>query len=903
MLTIDQQTLIASLNANTHQALEDAAGLCVSQSGYEITIEHLLVKALEQPATDLYYLLSHYRIDRSELSTLLNRQFDRQRTSTASYPVFSPLLLEWIQDTWTLSSLEYKQQKIRTGCLLLTALKNPGRYLSLEVHQFLNSINTETLSRELLSIIEASCETELSRNDAQGKATGKTTEPMGDTPLDKFGINFTLQAKEGKIDPIFCRDKELDQMVDILSRRRKNNPIAVGEAGVGKSAIVEGLALKIINNEVPETLQGVELWGLDMGALQAGASVKGEFEKRLKGVIEQVKVAEPPVVLFIDEAHTLIGAGNQAGGSDAANLLKPALARGELRTIAATTWSEYKKYFEKDPALSRRFQLIKLDEPSIDQATIIIRGLVSIYEKAHSVYITDEAVKAASSLSARYISGRQLPDKAIDVLDTASARVSTSLTSPPRELNLIKQKLRQFNAQHEYLQRDAIFTENKENGSTFDELEQEILTLKDQQESLESQWESEKSAITSYLEKRHELMEKSKENIDDISEEERQELAQLKSQLDEIQGENALINYQVGAEEIATVIADWTGIPVNRMSRDEVARITQLDQRVMQLIKGQDQAIDRMHQRLMTARADLRREGLPQGAFLLVGPSGVGKTETALQIAEHLFGSQQFVTTINMSEYQEKHTLSRLIGSPPGYVGYGEGGILTEAIRQRPYSVVLLDEVEKANPEIMNLFYQVFDKGEMNDGEGRTIDCKNNVFIMTSNLGTDEIMDFAEQGNSDIDELEETLLPLLSQWFKPALLARMEVIPYLPLNDDVLALIVESKLQHLIDRLKTKHQINLACSQMVKTHIQHLCNRSDNGARIIDSLLEGQLLPPISLQILESLGESDPIQTINIDVEEHEFVYYYQSQSGNLLSSQTTHKEDKEEEEEQEAVA
>lgn len=887
MLTIDQQTLIASLNRHAHQTLEDAAGLCVSQSGYEITIEHFLVKALELSGADLYYILNHFNIDRSEFSSLLSKHFDRQRTSTASYPVFSPLLLEWLQDTWTLGSLEYKQPKIRTGCLLLAALKNSGRYLSFETHRFLESINTETLSRQFLSLIEPSSETPLVSKDNSGNVIPEDKNIGGDTPLDKFAINFTQQARDGRIDPIFCRDRELDQIIDVLSRRRKNNPIVVGEAGVGKSAIVEGLALKIINDEVPETLQGVELWGLDMGALQAGASVKGEFEKRLKGVIEQVKTASPPIVLFIDEAHTLIGAGNQAGGSDAANLLKPALARGELRTIAATTWSEYKKYFEKDPALSRRFQLIKLDEPTIDQATIIIRGLISIYEKAHSVYITDEAVKASASLSARYISGRQLPDKAIDVLDTASARVSTSLTSPPREINLIKQQLRQFNAQHDYLQRDHLFSDAKqvEKGKQeLDELNQEIKKLSIKQEELEAQWNGEQTAITAYLEKRHIVMKKSKKDVNSISQNDRNELEQLKQQLNNIQGEKGLINYQVGAEEIASVIADWTGIPVNRMSRDEVARITQLDQRVMQLIKGQDQAIGRMHQRLMTARADLRREGLPQGAFLLVGPSGVGKTETALQIAEHLFGSQQFVTTINMSEYQEKHTLSRLIGSPPGYVGYGEGGILTEAIRQRPYSVILLDEVEKANPEIMNLFYQVFDKGEMNDGEGRTIDCKNNVFIMTSNLGTDEIMSFSESGNTDIDELEESLLPLLSQWFKPALLARMEVIPYFPLNDEVLTLIVESKMQHLVDRLQTKHQINLAYSSSVKEHLQNLCNRNDNGARIIDSLLEGQLLPPVSFKILEALGESDPIQTINIDIEDQQFAYYYQCQSGKLLS-------------------
>lgn len=907
MLLVDHQHLIHSLSSHARKALEEAANLCVSQTAYEVTIEHWLHAALSLPASDLVFLLRHFGIDPQEVQQAVARSFERQRAGSQNYPVFSTLLLELLQDAWTMGSLSLGHGNIRTGDILFASLKNASRYFRQSYSPLLTRINHETLRREFGDITVMSGE-----NPAEGTATGQggqtgagqarraagssDLDTRSDNPLEKYGIHFTQMARDGKIDPVFCRERELDQMIDILTRRRKNNPIAVGEAGVGKSAIVEGLALRMVHREVPEHLHNVELWGLDMGALQAGASMKGEFEKRLKAIIEEVKVADPPVILFIDEAHTLIGAGGQAGGSDAANLLKPALARGELRTIAATTWTEYKKYFEKDPALSRRFQLVKLDEPDIEQSRIILRGLLPAYEKAHKVLITDAAIHAAARLSARYISGRQLPDKAIDVLDTACARVSTSLTAPPRALSHARQRIRQLEAEYNMLLRDQQYGISGHDPEVLQATRQRIEQTQAQIATLEQDWQAEREAIQAYLEARQQQTESQPASAtitdnpadtppaDDASPATGQppdtntlrELHRLRAAIDEIQQRTGgLVHYQVGETEVAEVIADWTGIPVASMTAEDVGRVTGLGNNIRTLIKGQDQAVELIHRRLLTAKADLRREGLPLGAFLLVGPSGTGKTETAQQVARHLFGSQQFMTVINMSEYQEKHSLSRLIGSPPGYVGYGEGGVLTEAIRQRPYSVILLDEVEKADPEVLNLFYQAFDKGEMNDGEGRSIDCKNAVFILTSNLGTQAIMDFAEAGGQDIGALEDILFPELARWFKPALLARMEVVPFLPLNDAVLKEIIQGKWSALQQRLLERHQASLTASDAVCGHIQRHCNRSHNGARIIDSLLEGELLPPLSLELLTRMGQGVPLTHVHVDVENNQFVYQY----------------------------
>ena len=695
-------------------------------------------------------------------------------------------------------------------------------------------------------------------------------------PLKRYATDFTGLAREEKLDPVVCRDAEIDQMIDILCRRRKNNPIVVGDAGVGKSAVVEGLALRIVNGDVPDRLRNVELWTLDMGALQAGASVKGEFEKRLKGVIEAVKGSATPIILFIDEAHTLIGAGNSEGGSDAANLLKPALARGELRTIAATTWREYKKYFEKDPALSRRFQPVALDEPTPGEAVHILRGLRTVYEKAHQVLIADSALKAAAEMSARYLAGRQLPDKAIDVLDTACARVSLNLSTPPRRLSHVRSELHQLAMEQNLLSREHTL------GQTVDadrerELEQRIAGITAESAALEQRWNDQRELVARLVEIREQLLTGESQAEADTSEltdgdtEERPDLkseaAAIEQELTELHADEPLVHARVDARQVAEVIADWTGIPVNRMTTDELEKITHLPAYLQEHIKGQDTAIDCLHQHLLTARADLRRPGRPMGAFLLVGPSGVGKTETVVQLAELLYGGRQFLTTINMSEYQEKHTVSRLIGSPPGYVGFGEGGILTEAIRQKPYSVVLLDEVEKAHPEVLNLFYQAFDKGELADGEGRLIDCKNVVFFLTSNLGYQTIVNHAESPAS----LDEALYPELASFFKPALLARMEVVPYLPLGEETLNRIVGDKLQRLADQIKARYHTEVELQDGLIDAIRSRATRSENGARMLESIIEGELLPPVSLALLEKLAARESVTKVMLGVEDARF--------------------------------
>jgi len=695
-------------------------------------------------------------------------------------------------------------------------------------------------------------------------------------PLKRYATDFTGLAREDKLDPVVCRDAEIDQMIDILCRRRKNNPIVVGDAGVGKSAVVEGLALRIVNGDVPDRLKSVELWTLDMGALQAGASVKGEFEKRLKGVIEAVKGSATPIILFIDEAHTLIGAGNSEGGSDAANLLKPALARGELRTIAATTWREYKKYFEKDPALSRRFQPVALDEPTPGEAVHILRGLRTVYEKAHQVLIADSALKAAADMSARYLAGRQLPDKAIDVLDTACARVSLNLSMPPRRLSHVRSELHQLAMEQNLLRREHTLGQSVD-AERERELEQRIAGITAESEALEQRWNDQRELVARLVEIREQLLTGESQAEADTSEladgdtEERPDLkseaAAIEQELTELQADEPLVHARVDARQVAEVIADWTGIPVNRMTTDELEKITHLPAYLQEHIKGQDTAIDCLHQHLLTARADLRRPGRPMGAFLLVGPSGVGKTETVVQLAELLYGGRQFLTTINMSEYQEKHTVSRLIGSPPGYVGFGEGGILTEAIRQKPYSVVLLDEVEKAHPEVLNLFYQAFDKGELADGEGRLIDCKNVVFFLTSNLGYQTIVNHAESPAS----LDEALYPELASFFKPALLARMEVVPYLPLGEETLNRIVGDKLQRLADQIKARYHAEVELQDGLIDAIRSRATRSENGARMLESIIEGELLPPVSLVLLEKLAARESVTKVMLGVEDARF--------------------------------
>jgi type VI secretion system protein VasG len=752
-----------------------------------------------------------------------------------------------------------RHPQLRSGVMLLVLLMTPHRYLSTPVTRLLAKVNRDLLTQQFDEWVKTSAETEVVSSDT-GAGTPVATDA---TLLGRFTQNITEQARQQQLDPVLCRDEEIDLMIDILSRRRKNNPIIVGEAGVGKSALIEGLALRIIDGLVPEKLQGVELLSLDLGAMQAGAAVKGEFEKRFKGVMQEVKDAPRPVILFIDEAHTLIGAGNQAGGLDVSNLIKPALARGELRTIAATTWSEYKKYVEKDAALSRRFQQVKVGEPSAEQATVILRGLRTIYEKAHGVLIDEAALHAAATLSARYISGRQLPDKAIDVLDTACARVAINLTTPPRAVSHLQTRLQQREleiAQLERQRRIGLGDHAERLTSLESEQESDRATLAEH----EAHWQQQQALVQQIIALRAALL--SDEPPADIN----AAGAELKAQeaaLAEFEKSAVRLSAHVDAAQIAAVIAEWTGVPVNRISQSELDVVTRLPDYLGDSIKGQGLAIAHLHKHLLTARADLRRAGRPLGAFLLVGPSGVGKTETVVQIADLLFGGRNYLTTINMSEYQEKHTVSRLIGSPPGYVGFGEGGILTEAIRQKPYSVVLLDEVEKAHPDVLNLFYQAFDKGELADGEGRIIDCKNVVFFLTSNLGFQTIVDYAERQ----DVLLDALYPELTTFFKPALLARMEVIPYLPLGHDTLKAIVQGKLARLVTLLQTRFGASVEIDDAVPEEILRRANRSENGARMLESIIDGALLPPVSLQLLQRMATGEPVSRITFTLAEGEF--------------------------------
>ncbi|NAT76338.1 type VI secretion system ATPase TssH [Dickeya dadantii] len=866
MIRIELPILVERLNPLCRHMMEEAAALCIQHQGAEIRIEHLLLKMLETPLCDVRQILKRAGMEADELAALLQPNA-ADKGFESGYPSFSPLLVEWLQDSWLLASAELQHARLRSGVLLLVLLMTPTRYLSATVTRQLAQINRELLRQQFDEWVKDSAETEVIA------AAGATPEQAAaaTTQLARYTQNVTESARQGKLDPVLCRDHEIDLMIDILSRRRKNNPIVVGEAGVGKSALIEGLALRIVAGLVPERLRDVELLTLDLGAMQAGASVKGEFEKRFKGVMQEVKEAPKPVILFIDEAHTLIGAGNQAGGLDVSNLLKPALARGELRTIAATTWSEYKKYVEKDAALSRRFQLVKVGEPNVDEATVILRGLRSIYEQSHGVLIDEEALQAAANLSARYISGRQLPDKAIDVLDTACARVAINLTTPPRAVSQLQTRLHQQALEIAQLERQGRIG--------LGDTAERLATLRDASETdaatlaqLEADWQRQKTLVQQIVALRTALLaDEPAEDFDAAAA--AAELADSERALAELQQPSVLVSPHVDKTQIASVIAEWTGVPLNRISQGELDVVTRLPDYLGDSIKGQQLAIAQLHKHLLTARADLRRPGRPLGAFLLVGPSGVGKTETVVQIADLMFGGRNYLTTINMSEYQEKHTVSRLIGSPPGYVGFGEGGVLTEAIRQKPYSVVLLDEVEKAHPDVLNLFYQAFDKGELADGEGRVIDCRNVVFFLTSNLGFQTIVNFAERVNfaDRQNELLDALYPELAAFFKPALLARMEVIPYLPLGNDTLVEIVQGKLSRLVTLLQQRFGAEVVVDAAVPEEILRLANRSENGARMLESVIDGALLPPVSLQLLQRLSAGQPVSRIHFRVEDGQF--------------------------------
>ncbi|EIR7290732.1 type VI secretion system ATPase TssH [Salmonella enterica] len=882
MIQIDLATLVKRLAPFAKQALEAAASECMSQQAAEITVAHVLLQMLATPRSDFRVIAERAEIGADDLRQALTVENYAAARSSDSYPSFSPMLVEWLKEAWLLASAEMQQAELRGGVLLLALLHSPLRYLPPAAARLLTAINRDLLRQDFAGWTKESAESVILNADGQAASAIADT---GDTLLARYAKNMTDDARQGRLDPVLCRDNEIDLMIDILCRRRKNNPVVVGEAGVGKSALIEGLALRIIAGQVPDKLRDTDIMTLDLGALQAGASVKGEFEKRFKGLMAEVIQSPKPVILFIDEAHTLIGAGNQQGGLDISNLLKPALARGELKTIAATTWSEYKKYFEKDAALSRRFQLVKVSEPNAAEATIILRGLSAVYEQSHGVLIDDEALQAAATLSERYLSGRQLPDKAIDVLDTACARVAINLSSPPKQISALTTLRHQCEAEIRQLEREIRIGLRSDTSRLTEVIVQYDETLTEL-DALEAAWRQQQTLVQEIIALRKGLLDETDATGNDETATPETEavgsddesvtappeaepeispaarLAQLTAELDALHHTQLLVSPHVDKKQIASVIAEWTGVPLNRLSQNEMSVITDLPQWLGDTIKGQALAIKHLHKHLLTARADLRRPGRPLGAFLLAGPSGVGKTETVLQLAELLYGGRQYLTTINMSEFQEKHTVSRLIGSPPGYVGYGEGGVLTEAIRQKPYSVVLLDEVEKAHPDVLNLFYQAFDKGEMADGEGRLIDCKNVVFFLTSNLGYQVIVEHADNPEA----MQEALYPVLADFFKPALLARMEVVPYLPLSKETLAVIIAGKLARLDNVLRARFGAEVVIEPDVTDEIMQRVTRAENGARMLESVIDGEMLPPLSLLLLQKMAANIAIARITLGV-------------------------------------
>lgn len=853
MINVDLQQLVQALDAATKYDLECAAERCVVRGGSKILVEDLLLGLLERPESLLSRALQDAEVDASELARALQ---PRGEHSESRNPVFATELVQWLQDALLVASLELGQNQIDEAALILALLRNPMRYAGSHYQPLLAKLNAERLREFAMA--------------QQPEPSAVKAPNTGESNLKRFTHNFTQQARDGKLDPVLCRDAAIRQMIDILARRRKSNPIVVGEAGVGKTAIVEGLALRIAAGEVPDALKGVELLCLDLGLLQAGASVKGEFERRLQGVIDEVKASPKPIILFIDEAHTLIGAGGQAGSGDAANLLKPALARGELRAIAATTWSEYKKYFEKDPALARRFQPVQLHEPTVSEAVTILRGLAPVYEKSHGIYLRDDAVVAAAELSARYLAGRQLPDKAVDVLDTACARVRISLAAAPEALERLRGEIAEGERQGEAMGRDMEAGLQIES-EALAQLQQRLSEARAELEQIETRWSVQRELAERLLELRKQCAMARQATSEERGDAEPEyDLAQLEAELREIQAELAatqaqerLVSFEVCPRLVAEVISHWTGVPLSQLAREHNSKVLSFASDLGLRVRGQEQAIVALDRSMRATAAGLNRADAPVGVFLLVGPSGVGKTETALALADLLYGGERFLTTINMSEFQEKHTVSRLIGAPPGYVGYGEGGMLTEAVRQKPYSVVLLDEVEKADPDVMNVFYQIFDKGVANDGEGREINFRNTLILMTSNLASERIANLCQDSQRPAaEELENAIRPTLSQHFKPALLGRMRVVPYYPINGEVLNELVGLKLVRFGERLQ-RRQLQFSYAPALLENLAERCSHSDSGARLIDHLIDQHLQPLVVDRLLDAMANGEKLQRVH----------------------------------------
>ena len=909
------KSLIGKLNDSTRGALEAAAGLCLARTHYDIEVEHYLSKLLDSTDNDVTAIFKHFEIDTSRFSGELARALDKLKSGNARTPAISPSLMRMLVEAWTIGSIDYNAGQVRTGFTIL-ALATHEELVRLmrDISREFQKIQPDALKKDFASIVANSGEEVQAAAAAAAAAPGAPSagpKAGGKTPnLDQFTINLTEKAKTGKIDPVLGRDFEIRQVVDILMRRRQNNPILTGEAGVGKTAVVEGFALRVAEGDVPPPLRNVIVRTLDLALLQAGAGIKGEFENRLKGLIEEVKSSPIPIILFIDEAHTMIGAGGQAGQGDAANLLKPALARGELRTVAATTLSEYKKYFEKDPALARRFQVVKVEEPIETQCMTMLRGIVPSLEKHHKVRILDEGLTAAVHLSHRYLAGRQLPDKAVSVLDTACARLALGQSATPPAIEDSVRQLDDLAVQKRILEREAA------TGADHRERLEAIATKSTEIESrlstLRTRFEKERDLVTTIRDLRNQIegavasqngkgnitapeipgvaaeaappapaasavatetasatataVQEAAKPVDPA--ELRAKLVQAESELAALQGESPMIRVALDAQMVGEVISGWTGIPVGKMMKDEISTVLSLPSVLGQRVIGQTHALEIISQRISTARARLDDPNKPIGVFMLVGPSGVGKTETALALSDLLYGGEKNLITINMSEFQEAHTVSTLKGSPPGYVGYGEGGVLTEAVRRRPYAVVLLDEVEKAHPDVLELFYQVFDKGNMEDGEGREIDFKNTIIILTTNAGTDTMAKLCADPETmpGPDGLVKALKPELNKIFKPAFLGRMVLIPYMPIRDENMKQIIRLKLGKIQRRIQENHKIDLTYDAALIDEVAKRCTEVESGARNVDNILTNTLLPDISRQLLTGMAAGEAMSRINVGI-------------------------------------
>jgi type VI secretion system protein VasG len=873
MVSLNLKSLIGRLDETLVRTLEAAAGLCLSRTHYNVEIEHWLAKLAETTDTDAAAIFKHHGIDASRLAKDLTRALDKLKTGNARAPALSVAVVDLARDAWLLASVDFGAAKARSGHLLLALLSDEGsRRLALDASSEFDKINAEQLRRDLASITSGTSEAGAAgaAGAASAGAPGAPAKAGGPTPnLDQYTVDLTARAKAGKIDPILGRDAEIRQVIDILTRRRQNNPIITGEAGVGKTAIAEGFAQRIAAGDVPAPLKDVSLRSLDLGLLQAGAGVKGEFENRLNGVLKEVAASAKPIIVFIDEAHQLIGAGGSAGQGDAANLLKPALARGELRTIAATTWAEYKKHFEKDAALARRFQVVKCEEPTEAQAVTMMRGMVKTLETHHGVEIRDEAVKESVRLSRRYIQGRQLPDKSVSVLDTACARVNLSQTSVPPAIEDTQRRIESTTTALEILRR-----EQEAGHDHKDEIARQEKTLADAKtelERLKTQLENELALVRRIRDVEAKLTGRgAKPGAAAASETDRSqwrtELEKLNGELAKLQGETPLVHPRVDTQAIAEVIGAWTGIPVGRMVSDEIKAVLELKDRLETRVVGQPHALEAIAKAIRVSRAGLTDPNKPIGVFLMVGTSGVGKTETAIAVAEELYGGEQNMTVLNMSEFKEEHKVSLLMGSPPGYVGYGEGGVLTEAVRRKPYSVVLLDEMEKAHPGVQDVFYQVFDKGRMKDGEGRDIDFRNTVVIMTSNAGTDAIMKLCADPETmpNAEGLAEALRPDLLKIFKPAFLGRVTLVPYFPLQDEILAKIIQLKLGKVRRRFEENYRARFEVDDAVVRSVLERCRDVDSGARTIDRILSHTVLPELSAAVLARMAEGRPVQKARV---------------------------------------